>query len=119
MFPRITTATVHALLRATIVVLAVQPGIAPLFDWNDDNTDHIRNRHGIEPEEAEQAVLDPRRIGLGAYNTAGEKRRGLAGATEAGRIVTVIFTARSGLIHVVTARDSTDSEKRRYRRRGR
>ena len=51
-----------------------------------------------------------------AYNRLGERRYGLIGATDEGRILTVIYTHRAGRIRVVTARDATHSEKRRYQR---
>lgn len=85
------------------------------FDWNEANVSHI-SRHNVIPEEAEEALLDPRRIGIPAYQVATEQRWAVLGATENGRILFVVFTRREGLIRVVTARDATNKEKRRYRR---
>jgi hypothetical protein len=34
---------------------------AALFDWDEDNVSHVRG-NGIEPHEAEEAVLDPGRV---------------------------------------------------------
>ena len=72
----------------------------------------------MEPEEAEEALLDPRRISRDVYNIAGERRRGAVGTSEAGRILFVVFTSRRGRVRIITARDATLVEKRRYRRQG-
>lgn len=39
------------------------------FEWDDANLDHIREA-GVEREEAEEALLDPRRIRRDVYNLA-------------------------------------------------
>ena len=73
----------------------------------------------MEPEEAEEARLDTQRISRDVYNLAGEHRRGAVGTSEGGRILFVVFTIRRGRVRIITARDATFVEKRRYRRRGR
>jgi uncharacterized DUF497 family protein len=84
-----------------------------VFDWDDDNANHVR-RHGVDPEEAEEAVTDPRRIGTPAYSTRRETRFAVFGTTEAGRLLFVVFTRRRRLIRVITARDAAPNEKRQY-----
>lgn len=63
-------------------------------------------------------MLDPRRIGMPAYNVEGERRWALLGATEEGRQLFVVYMRRRGRIRVVSARNATAGEKRRYRKRG-
>jgi uncharacterized DUF497 family protein len=41
----------------------------------------------------------------------------MVGSTEAGRILFVVYTVRSGRIRPITAREAGDGNKRRYRRR--
>ena len=84
------------------------------FDWDEANTDHIA-RHGVRPEEA---LTDPRRLVLKTRSQRGEERWAALGATEGGRILFALFTRRRGRVRVITARDATPGEKRRYRRRG-
>ncbi len=84
------------------------------FDWDEANTAHIA-RHGVRPEEA---LANPRRLVLRIRSQAGEERWAALGATEAGRILFVVFTRRRGRVRVITARDATLGEKRRYRKRG-
>lgn len=86
-----------------------------MFEWDDANIEHI-SRHGVEPWEAEEALLDAGRVGMAAYNVRGETRWAVLGATEPGRILFVVFTRLSGRIRVVTGRDAEGKEKRRYRR---
>jgi len=84
------------------------------FDWDEANTAHIA-RHGVRPEEA---LANPRRLVLRIRSQRGEERWAALGATEAGRILFVVFTRRRGRVRVITARDATLGEKRRYRKRG-
>ncbi len=88
-----------------------------MFDWDDGNVDHIRD-HAVEPDEAEEALLDPQALGLGAYNAHGERRQAALGSTEGGRILVIVFTERHGRPRVITARDARKNEKRQYKRRG-
>ncbi len=86
------------------------------FDWDDANVEHIA-QHGIEPEEAEDALLDPDGKDVDAYNRRGEKRFAYLGATQGGRLLFVVFTERKAKLRVLSARDADVGEKRRYRRR--
>lgn len=86
------------------------------FDWDDVNIEHIA-RHGVEPWEAEDAILDPDRVGASARNAPGERRFAVVGVTEPGRMLFVVFTRREDVIRVITARDADGGEKRRYRKR--
>ncbi len=88
-----------------------------LFDWDEYNADHVA-AHDLDPEEVEEALLDPRRIGVPAYHVGAEQRWAVLGATAARRILFIVFSRRRELIRVVTARDATEREKRRYRSRG-
>jgi uncharacterized protein len=85
-----------------------------VFDGDDGNVEHIA-RHRLTPDEAEEAVLDPRRIGAPARNTAGERRWAAPGATMSGRVLPLDFTRRAGLVRVITARDAGPAQWRRYR----
>ncbi len=81
------------------------------FDWDEDNIAHIA-RHGVEPWEAEEAAMDPRRAPFPAHSG----RVGLIGKTESGRVLVVILERRGRKWRVVTAREATSNEKRAYRR---
>ncbi len=85
--------------------------------WDDQNEEHIR-RHGVWPEEVEEVVFDASST---FFRTGGGDRplRYFAlGLTEAGRYLFVVLEPPSrGQAYVVTARDMTDGEKRRFKRR--
>lgn len=82
------------------------------FWWDDDNIDHIAD-HGVEPYEAEEVIVNRpwlKRRGDGKYLAYGQ--------TDGGRYPVVVFAPKErGRLRVVTARDMTPTEKRRYRQR--
>ena len=79
------------------------------FDWDEANVGHVV-RHGVEPWEAEEAVLDPYRIAFSTRKTLGERRFALVGATESGRMLFVVYTQRG-------AKGKADNGQGRGRRR--
>ena len=85
------------------------------FDWDDFNVDHIAE-HRVSPTEAEDAILAPDRVQSQARSTARERRRGILGMTENGRILFVNYTVRRGTIQVVTAYEASERQMRQYRR---
>lgn len=87
-----------------------------MFEWDERNREHVQE-HGVDPREVEQALIDPDRIGT-AYRVGGERRWALIGGTEAGRTLFIVYTRRRKRIRVVSARNATTSEIRRYRARG-
>jgi uncharacterized DUF497 family protein len=86
-----------------------------MFGWDEYNLDHIA-RHGVGPDEAEDAALDPDRVSFSARKIG---RVGFIGMTEAGRVLVVILDQAGDLWRVVTARDASSNEKKSYRRRQR
>ncbi|MGI8554115.1 MAG: BrnT family toxin, partial [Dehalococcoidia bacterium] len=64
-----------------------------MFNWDEGNRRHA-TRHSATIEEIEEALLDPRRVAQPAYTQNAERRRMIIGATRAGRILTIITTAR-------------------------
>ena len=88
------------------------------FEWDEANVDHIAE-HGVEPEEAEEALADARRVPGHSYNAPGERRRAVIGRTMAGRLLFVVYTPRRGVVRVVSGRDADDPERRQFTRRNR
>ena len=85
------------------------------LDWDETNIEHI-SKHQIETREAEEALVDHKRIKLKSYNVINEKRQGFIGKTEDGRILAIILTQRNNKIRIVTAREASTNEKKLYRR---
>lgn len=87
-----------------------------MFEWDEDNLEHIA-RHKVEPEEAEEAILDVNRHPFPAHHgPKGEKRKGIIGKTEVGRILVIILEKTARGFRVITAREATPKEKRSYRK---
>ena len=90
-------------------------GATTLFEWDEHNIMHIAE-HGVEPEEAEDALQDPDLVNAAPRRVPTEPRWAAIGATAAGRVLFIVYTRRRGRFRVATARDATMGEKRRYRR---
>jgi uncharacterized DUF497 family protein len=88
------------------------------FEWDDPrdergNTRHV-GRHGVTPAEAEQALLDPYGFDAPGYATATEERYAYVGATEAGRVLFVVYTERDERIRIITAYRAEPNEYGAY-----
>jgi len=71
------------------------------FDWDAENTQHLK-RHRVTPDEFEELMTgDPVYLEYQAEND--EARYKVLGATKAGRILIGIWTAREGRVRAVTA----------------
>ncbi len=78
-----------------------------MFEWDEYNSAHIEG-HNLSTDDVEDALLDPRRLGSPARDVLGEQRRGVIGATSAGRVIFVVITRRGDALRVVTARDANE-----------
>ena len=84
--------------------------------WTEGSEEHIRARHQVTPAEVEEVVnTRPRLVEPGRDDT-----EQVFGTTNAGRhLLVVLADALDGRDYVVTARDMTDTERRKFRRRAR
>lgn len=77
------------------------------FDWDESNIEHI-GRHGVNPEEVEEACYRHPRILKGK-----EGRYLIYGQTDDGRYLFVVTVYQGkGRMRVITARDMTEAEKK-------
>jgi uncharacterized DUF497 family protein len=83
-----------------------------MFEWDGNNLRKIR-AHGIEQEEAEQALLNEP-IPIYEQEVEGEPRFVYYGETDAGRLLAVIVTEGAQNIRVVTAYDLDPAQRRDY-----
>lgn len=63
----------------------------------------------------EDALCDPARLAVDAYNAQTEKRWAVLASTEDGSVLFTVFTKRRSAIRVVMARPASPREARRYR----
>jgi uncharacterized DUF497 family protein len=93
-----------------VIPCSMQPSITSLA-WDDENVEHIA-RHRVSPAEVEQLCFAAEKVVLRAERAG---RYVILGRTEAGRYLTVVVTTpRQGRVRVITARDMSDRERRRY-----
>ena len=74
------------------------------FDWDEANIGHIA-RHDVIPGEVEEAFANAP-VELSSYVRNGEARYAIAGATDAGRVLFVVYTLSAESLRVVTAHES-------------
>ncbi len=82
----------------------------PEFDWDDANVEHLAERHGVFPEEAEQVFYNR------AYVVRGRDRYRAFGHTDDGRYLLVVCMLRAPYVRVISARAMTARERRFYDR---
>ena len=71
------------------------------FAWDDANRRYIA-RHGITPEEAEEAYLSDT-LFVKTQLTGGELRTTQLGQTRGDKVMFIVTTPRTGLVRIVTA----------------
>jgi uncharacterized DUF497 family protein len=86
------------------------------FIWPEERIEHIA-RHGVTPEEVEEACFGKSLVQR-AKSEGENPVYYVLGQTDAGRyLFCVVIGFPDGKGYPVTAREMTDKEKRRYRRR--
>ena len=81
------------------------------LDWDDWNRDHI-TKHAVTPDEVEEAFSS-----RAVYRASYKNRIAVTGATQAGRMLTVIIGESPRQAHryyVFSARPASRSERRDY-----
>ena len=82
------------------------------FQWEEDNINKNLYKHNVENWECEQIYFNEPLIILDdPKHSYAEKRWAAFGKTDAGRMLTVIFTKRGSLIRVISARDMQRKER--------
>jgi uncharacterized DUF497 family protein len=85
------------------------------FEWDAGNADKNWLRHDVRQAEAEQALLNaPLVVQANVAHPRAEPRFIGLGHTDAGRLLTVVFTARGTRIRVISARPMSRAERKIY-----
>jgi uncharacterized DUF497 family protein len=83
-----------------------------IFEWDEENIEHIL-LHNVIPDEVEEVCVNKPYIRKGA-----DKRYLLYGTTDSGRYIFIVGINRGkGIFRTITARDMTEREKSFYKRR--
>ena len=85
------------------------------FDWDQWNTDKIRQKHKVEPYECEEVFFDDDKVILkDVLHSEQEKRFVLLGKTKKKRLLFLVYTERNHKIRVISARDLNKRERGLY-----
>ena len=85
------------------------------FEWDDRNSSKNWHLHRVSDGECEEIFFNlPLIIALHNRRKTNESRFFALGQTETGRKLFVAFTVRNKLIRVISAREMTRSEGRKY-----
>ncbi|MGH9252970.1 MAG: BrnT family toxin [Vicinamibacterales bacterium] len=85
------------------------------FEWDDGNSDKNWLRHEVRQAETEQALLNTPLVVNATSSHGGAEPRFIAlGQTDAGRLLTVVFTVRGTLVRVISARAMSRTERKIY-----
>jgi uncharacterized DUF497 family protein len=82
------------------------------FDWDDDNRKHLA-AHKVAPAEFEQ-LLNNDPVGLDYELIDNEERYRSVGLTNAGRLLSVAWTIRSGKVRAITAFPAGVSDRKAF-----
>ncbi len=81
------------------------------FEWDQANLDHL-SEHQVTPKEAEEACYNKPLIFRSRL-----ERYYVLGCADSGRYLTIIVATQSrGVIRVMTARDMSEAERKRFYR---
>ncbi len=89
------------------------------FQWDEGNADKNRITHNVENWEGEQIFFNAPLLILGDLkHSTTEEKWAAFGRTDAGRLLTVVFSKRGNLIRIISARDMNRKERRFYEENG-
>jgi uncharacterized DUF497 family protein len=82
------------------------------FDWDDENRKHL-DAHKVAPAEFEQ-LLSNNPLDLSFELIAGEDRYRSVGITNGGRLLSVVWTIRTGKVRAITAFPASASDRKAF-----
>lgn len=86
-----------------------------VFEWDSGNQEKNWKKHKVAVKEAEAAFKNkPKFIFLDQRHSQVEKRYGLYGKTNEGRLLSLVFTIRGNKVRVITVRNMSKKERSAY-----
>lgn len=86
------------------------------FNWDKGNIDKNEKKHRVSRKEIEEPfqnqpiyIFEDEK-----HTTNSEKRRGIYGFTNNGRLLSLVFTLRNNCVRIITARDMSKKERSSY-----
>lgn len=84
------------------------------FDWDPDKAVSNERKHGVRFEVAQKVFADPDREDFDVTRQdEGEPRRKVVGRVN-GRLLSLVYTTREGVVRMISARQANVQERRRY-----
>ena len=84
-----------------------------LFEWDDEKAKTNLQKHGITFKTAAKVFSDENRIDEpDVIHSVVEERRKVTG--KVGKVIFVIYTERTPARRIISAREATERERRRY-----
>lgn len=85
------------------------------FQWDEGNIDKNLVKHRVTNLECEQIFFNEPLVVVEDLNHSQRERRYYAlGRTDTGRLLFVAFTIRNNLIRIISARDMSPKERKKY-----
>lgn len=85
------------------------------FVWDKGNIDKNLKKHKVTNKETEEVFENkPAYIFEDQKHSVKEKRYGIFGQTDKGKLLTVVFTIRTEKVRIITARSMSKSERKSY-----
>ena len=85
------------------------------FEWDEGNAVKNWEKHGVSQSECEQIFFSkPLIVKRDKKHSVVETRFFALGKTDTDRLLFIVFTVRGEKIRVISARDMTRAERRRY-----
>jgi uncharacterized protein len=87
------------------------------FDWDAGNATKNWELHQVSQAECEQPFFNrPILVAFDDSHSAKERRYAALGQTNAGRLLSIVFTIRGQLLRVISARTMSRRERKLYER---
>ena len=86
-----------------------------IFEWNEDKAEESLKRHGVSFEEATTVFADPLSLTIpDPLHSVEENRFVITGLSHKYRQLVVVYTERGENIRIISAREATASERKKY-----
>jgi uncharacterized protein len=85
------------------------------FDWDPEKARQNERKHGVSFHEAATVLADPLSVTYEDPDHSWTEQRYITvGTSRARRLLMVAHTDRSGLVRIISARETTRRERRQY-----
>lgn len=86
------------------------------FEWDQGNLEKSASKHGVPRDEVESAFELKQAVAIGRQYSppTDEERLCIVGPSVQGKLISIVFTLRSGRVRPISARPASKKERRVY-----